>query len=169
MEGIRNMPGISVSQRPINSACGLSRTDWMNVKMLRCLVCLCVIASLAGCASDQVPTWPTTGKVVFADGSPVRTGTIELESQAHELSASGRIEEDGTFVLGTYDLDDGAVAGDHAVIVVQFILNDGTVDHTRDHGRKVPPIFASYESSGLTTTVAEGQPNELTITLPDRK
>ncbi len=32
----------------------------------------------AGCGSDQVAVWPTRGKVVFTDGSPVTMGLIEF-------------------------------------------------------------------------------------------
>lgn len=128
---------------------------------------LLILACVAGCGSDQLQTWPARGRVVFPDGAPVRTGTIELRSQDHNLTASGRINTDGSFVLGTYEIDDGAVAGTHDVIVLQLIVNDGTVNHTMDHGRSVAPGFSTYESSGLITTVAE-QDNDLTIEVTAR-
>ena len=122
------------------------------------LLCL-----LAGCGDDRVPTHPTRGKVVFPDGSPVRTGVVELSSDDHELTATGKINPDGTFVLGTYDIADGAVAGPHRVIVLQMIINDGTVVHTLDHGEPVDPKFASYDSSGLRTVVVTGEENVLQL------
>ena len=94
----------------------------------------------------------------------MRTGSVEFESKDHELTASGRIEPDGSFSLGTYALGDGAVAGNHRVIVVQFIVNDGTINHTMDHGTPVPARYAAYETSGLSVTVAERE-NDCTLTL----
>ena len=125
---------------------------------------LAVLACLfAGCGTDRVPTHPTRGKVVFSDGSPVRTGVVELSSDDHELTATGKINPDGTFVLGTYEMADGAVAGPHRVIVLQMIINDGTVVHTLDHGAPVDPKYASYDSSGLRTVVVTGEENVLQL------
>lgn len=118
-----------------------------------------------GCGSDQVPTYPVSGRVQFADGEPVRTGTIELESTEHGTSATGTIKEDGSFVLGTYTPDDGAAAGNHRVIVVQIIIADGITRHTKDHGRAVPPVYASYDTSSLSVNVQPQPQNNLVITL----
>lgn len=138
--------------------------------VLRFSVCLCALLFVSGCGSDQIPVWPTSGVVVFSDGSKVKTGNIEFESLDHELTASGRIRPDGSFVLGTYTPDDGAVAGIHNVIVVQMVINDGTINHTMDHGKPVPPMYASYETSGLAAMVTKGKSNNLTVTieLPER-
>jgi hypothetical protein len=103
------------------------------------------------------------GTVHFPDGTPVRTGVIEFESTEHDITATGKIRQDGTFVLGTYETDDGAVPGDHQVIVLQIIINDGTVNHTLDHGRRVAASYASYDSSGLTATVISSQRNHVAI------
>lgn len=131
--------------------------------LLSLLCCLCSLLAVSGCGSDQVPVWPTKGKVLFADGSPVRTGNIEFESELHGLTASGRIQPDGSFVLGTYTPSDGAAAGIHKVIIVQLVINDGTINHTMDHGKAVPAVFASYETSGLKATVAQGKSNDLKV------
>lgn len=116
-----------------------------------------------GCGSDRIPTYPVRGTVVFSDGSPVRTGIVEFSSENHDLTATGTIQPDGSFVLGTYDINDGAVAGIHSVIVLQMIINDGTVVHTKDHGQPLDSKFASYESSGLKASVVAGQENALEI------
>ena len=132
--------------------------------MIRChggLILLSIL--LGGCGNDQLPTYPTHGKVVFPDGRPVRTGVVELESMDHDITATGKINTDGTFVLGTYDSDDGAVSGFHRVIVLQMVINDGTINHTMDHGKPVDSQFASYESSTLTATIVPEPENVLTL------
>ena len=126
------------------------------------LVCL---SMTIGCGESKIPTYPVSGTVVFDDGSPVRTGTVELSSKDHKLAATGKIRDDGTFVLGTYESDDGACAGGHRVIVMQLIINDGTVKHSKDHGHPVDPIFASYNTSPLTATVQADEGNMLKLTV----
>lgn len=116
-----------------------------------------------GCDDDRVPVYPVAGKVVFVDGSLVRTGTIELESVQYGTTSTGRIAEDGSFVLGTYDVNDGAPAGEHRVIVVQMVIADGTINHTKDHGLPVDPRFSRYETSGLKTQVKPDDENQLVI------
>ena len=130
---------------------------------------LVYLTMVIGCGESQVPTYPVSGTVVFEDGSPVRTGTIELSSQAHELTATGTIREDGSFVLGTYESDDGACEGKHRAIVMQMIINDGTVKHSKDHGLPVDPIYASYNTSPLTATVMASEGNTLKLTVTARQ
>jgi len=124
---------------------------------------------VTGCGASQVPTYPVSGTVVSDDGSPVRTGTVELESRDHKLTATGTIREDGSFVLGTYTSNDGACAGEHRVIVTQLIINDGTVQHTKDHGKPVDPLYASYNSSPLTASVSEKSENTLKFIVKSRR
>lgn len=120
-----------------------------------------------GCGSDRVPTYPVSGHVQFADGEPIRTGTVELESAEFGTTATGTIQDDGTFVLGTYKSNDGAAAGTHRAIVVQIIIADGITKHTKDHGRPVPPHYGDYSSSELSVQVMPIEQNEVVITLPD--
>lgn len=121
-----------------------------------------------GCGASQLTTYPVSGIVLFEDGSPVRTGTVELESLDHRVTATGTIRDDGRFVLGTYSSDDGACSGEHRVIVVQMIINGGTLKHAKDHGHAVDPLFASYLSSPLTATVKEDEDNILKLTVTAR-
>ncbi|WP_417385740.1 carboxypeptidase regulatory-like domain-containing protein [Gimesia sp.] len=129
-------------------------------------VILTLLICCYGCGSDKIPTYPVSGRVQFADGEPVRTGTIELESEEHGTSATGTIQEDGTFVLGTYTPDDGAAAGKHRAIVVQIIISDGITKHTKDHGRAVPPLYGGYDSSPLSVEVQAIPQNEVLLSLP---
>lgn len=121
-----------------------------------------------GCGPDKVTTYPVSGRVQFADGEPVRTGTIELESKDHGTSAIGTIQEDGTFVLGTYTPNDGAAAGKHQAIVVQIIIADGITKHVKDHGRAVPPLYGDYDSSPLSVEIQATPQNEVILTLPEK-
>lgn len=121
--------------------------------------------TLAGCGADRQPTYPVAGKVVFEDGTPLAGGVVEFQSVPQDgkpINASGAIQPDGTFRLGTYAADDGAVAGAHKALVrPPEVLAD------IEEGAKPPepvldPKFQSYETSGLQFTVAQGD-NHFTL------
>ena len=60
------------------------------------------------------------GAIRFADGERFSGGDesfIVFESIDHNVTATGVIEVDGTFRLGTYEPGDGAVAGAHRVSI----------------------------------------------------
>ncbi|MCP4510322.1 MAG: carboxypeptidase regulatory-like domain-containing protein [Fuerstiella sp.] len=124
-----------------------------------------LIVSAVGCSSDQVSTYPVSGRVVFENGNPVRYGTIEFTSAEHGTTATGRIDHDGRFMLGTYTANDGAAAGDHNAIVVQMIVADGAFEHTIDHGDAVPAKYAAYENSPLKVSVNSDEENVVTLTI----
>lgn len=98
---------------------------------------------------------------MFSDGSPVRLGTIELLSQEHKINATGTIQQDGSFVLGTWTPDDGACAGKHIAIVTQLIVNDGMTKHQLDHGAPVDPAYASYSTSPLFVVIEAKDMNDI--------
>lgn len=134
-----------------------------------CVVLSLVLTAMAGCGGGRPAVYPVTGQVVFADGAPVKLGTVELLSVEHKLNANGTIRDDGTFVLGTFASDDGACAGEHQAIVTQLIVIDPGVKHERDHGAAVDPVFASYASSGLRVTIKPDGPNNITLTVGKAK
>ena len=138
----------------------------MNVLHVGIYVIVCL--PVLGCGESQIPTYPVSGTVVFEDGSPARTGTVELESLDHKLTAAGTIREDGSFELGTYESNDGACAGQHRAIVVQLIINDGTVKHSKDHGDPVDPRFAANNTSPLTATVEARDRNFVKLVVTPR-
>jgi len=104
--------------------------------------------ALTGCGDGKVGL---KGKVTFSDyGSPLTTGMVYFDN-GKEL-ARGRINADGTYVVGSLSKKDGLAPG-HYKIYVQAIGPDpsGTIGV---HGlkRQVPLIdskFTSVETSGL--------------------
>lgn len=112
-------------------------------------VSLILVVSLAGCggSGDSTPklsTVPVSGKVTL-DGSSFGPGTIEFipsEGEGGETRlASGTIDAEGAFTLGSYTEDDGAVPGNYHV----RIAKDSAADPSA--------------ASGLVT-------EELTVTVP---
>ncbi len=134
-------------------------------RLLRFFPALLVLLA-PGCDRGVV-VYPVKGKVVYADGTAIPGGMIEFESVDHQpkVNARGRINPDGTFMMGTFAVDDGAVAGKQRVIVIPPM---------RDEKAKVAtPLavdlrFANYARSGLEVMV-EPKENDLTITVAPPK
>lgn len=130
---------------------------------------VCSLAGLTGCGDDRPKTYPVFGKVVYADGTTPEFGDIEFFNQEHKLNAHGKIQEDGTFKVGTYDIDDGAVAGKHKVIILQRTRNhlsakiEGRINH--DHGDLMDTRYYDYRTSKLEATVEPIERNEITLTV----
>lgn len=115
---------------------------------------------LVGCGKGQLKTYPAKGKVVFADGSPVKVGTIECKSFEHGVQATGTIDTDGSFVLTTYRDGDGAVAGNHKCVIVQFIPTENIPNFKPSPIGVVDRKFSSYATSELRLKISTTEPND---------
>lgn len=117
-----------------------------------CLAML-VLTCLAGCSSDQLPTYPVEGTVRFKDGSFPKFGDIEFYSGTHRINARGKINRDGSFTVGTYDPNDGAVEGKHKIMILQVSGNHLTAQYNdvikHDHGALVSTAYFDYRTSDL--------------------
>lgn len=75
-----------------------------------------VVAGLLVACGGGVDTYPVTGKVSFADGTPLTKGTVIFSSG--QYSAKGPIQADGTYSLTSYKAGDGAALGKHTVYII---------------------------------------------------
>jgi hypothetical protein len=116
----------------------------------------------AGCGSDK-KTYPVAGRFVWADGTPAKElsgGMVIFQCAGEQMTSKGPVGPDGGFVLGTYKLDDGSVAGAHTVAVVQ---------PSADYGEN-PPLqvvhrkYESHQTTDLKVTV-EPKANEVVLTV----
>ncbi len=123
-------------------------------------ITLCLL--LSGC-SDQLRTYPVSGKVQFTTGGAVHVGTVELKSREHNVQARGQIQKDGSFTLTTYKDGDGAIAGTHDCVIVQFVMAEGISRHKPSRVGVVDRRFASYSTSGLTAEISPDKKNELIL------
>ncbi len=122
-----------------------------------------LLLAAAGCSSGAPPTYPVSGVVRFPDGTPVKTGFVELYSSQQEVNARGEIQRDGSFELTTFQPNDGAVEGEHQVIVGQFLAAEWLPEIEHQHGDPVAPRFADYRTSELSATVRSDGPNKLEL------
>lgn len=119
------------------------------------LSCLFVaLLFMCGCSKDPHPErFAVSGTVKFTDGQPVRTGVVEFIPADGSLTATGRIETDGTFKLNTIANNDGAVPGDYVVVVKQFIFYDKIPEEKHDHGGDVDTVYADERTTPFKFTV----------------
>ncbi|MBC8355434.1 MAG: hypothetical protein H8E66_25940 [Planctomycetes bacterium] len=126
---------------------------------------LLFVALVAGCSNDRLPTFAVQGQVVFSDGSPVRTGSIELKSVQHSVQARGDIASDGSFQLTTYEENDGAVEGVHKCVVVQLVMVEELSNFKPSTEGVVDPRFGSYTTSELECRISESDDNRVKLTV----
>ncbi len=122
--------------------------------MFLVILCGSVIVA-AGCGDNYPRRYPVSGFVKFPDGSPVMTGTVEVGIPGSQWTASGKIARDGSFTLGTVNTGDGAILGEHKVIVRQIIVNYLPAAGGHDHGKLVDLKYSDYKTSPLVLTVTE--------------
>jgi hypothetical protein len=119
-----------------------------------------------GCGDSNPRTYPVQGRVVFDDGQVVQQGSVEfrLDSEVDRVVARGKIASDGSFSLSTFEPGDGALPGEHQVIVQQLIIAEGfAAGH--QHGPRVPAVYAEYGRSGLKAKVKPEPINAIEIKL----
>lgn len=89
------------------------------------------------------------------DGKPLETGAIMVQPQAGP-AAQARIQSDGSFRLGTFVPEDGAIPGAAAVrIICRQELT--APDEERSFGRSmIPERYSRFESSGLSVDIQPG-------------
>ena len=104
-----------------------------------------------------LPTYPVEGTVTFPDGTPLQRGWVEFQPVTADqpTSARGQIGPDGRYRLTTFRQHDGAIEGEHRVLV----SSPPAVDRDRNpHPQPVTdPRFQRFETSGLSFTVSKEQ------------
>jgi hypothetical protein len=119
-------------------------------------------ALLTGCGgSGREETFPARGRVVL-DGKPPVHALVVL----HPLDGNGRqdrprphgkVAEDGTFVLTTYEPGDGAPRGEYAVTVEWWLASKGRGGDDPPPSNRLPARYARPQTSGLRAVVSEGE------------
>jgi len=140
------------------------------------LVALGVTLAAVGCGGSD-PDRPKLGKVtgtVTYKGKPLTKGTVTFtpisgKGEGGDQIASGEIQSDGTYSLTTFDTDDGAVLGQHAVTVRsgEEIVSGKPATPGGPIEYKLPKssIPKKYESVGSTPLKYTVEPGGKTIDL----
>lgn len=140
----------------------------MTARQIYLLLPLLILSIAVGCADKKFKTYAVTGKVTFEDGEPAQFGRIEFYQPDQDVTAYANIQQDGSFTLGTEQEADGAVEGDHQVMIMQMImaadsggaeLVENSDPENADHGAHIDQTYADFASSGLTFTVSSSGSN----------
>jgi hypothetical protein len=149
---------------------------------LNCLAL--VVLAVAGCNRRVDDAWtrmrppvhPAVGVVMY-EGKPLDGATVMLESESTDEKSRGKVaightDAGGRFRVRTYKEYEGAVAGPHRVSVTKFEYSenkppnaDPNIDYPRLEKLLVPEQYTSFETSGLTATVAAEGPNSFRFEL----
>jgi len=140
------------------------------------LVATCLLLAGCGAAEDKwtanrKATYPVKG-VVLQEGTPVAGATVMFRSGSEKVAASGVTDDEGEFELTTYESNDGAVAGQHQVIVQKYDprsmpenVNLDEVDEVPEPEMLTPKQYADFETSDLTVEVTADGENAITLDL----
>lgn len=113
---------------------------------------------LASCGEDHLAVFPVSGTMKVGNEVP-EGAQIALYPLSRSLPENiipvGKVAADGTFKIGTYDVADGAPAGDYKATIQWFkvVKSDGGV------GRGPNVLSRDYsdpEKTPVTVKVAEG-------------
>lgn len=109
-------------------------------------VILAVTSICAGCSDNRPSIVPVSGQVLI-DGKPLTVGSIQF-IHSNARPAGGAIGPDGRFTLTTYELNDGAVVGNHHVRIA------ASEPHGTDAVRwSAPKKYANTATSGIQVEV----------------
>jgi hypothetical protein len=116
---------------------------------------------LAGCGGDDGGMVPVTGSVTW-EGQPVTTGNVTFtpaDGATGARLATGQIQSDGTFAMGTLKHGDGVLPGSYRVAISSAPPPPIEVME----GQKLPtgPVPTSFNdpaTSGLEVTIEAGDP-----------
>ena len=140
----------------------------MNIKLQLRIVALFLLSLSVGCGGNVT----VTGKVTFADGTPLTEGQVNFESSG--LSSRGSIQSDGTYSLETGE-SKGIPRGSYQVSITGFggpkmvdVAPPGSPPQMRPVFRE-SPIDRKYfnpDTSGLTCEVKGRTVYNITVEPP---
>lgn len=123
------------------------------------LAALSALVVLSACGRSPTPVYPVQGKVTY-NGEVLTTGSVSFIPVAGGPPAEGHIQPDGSYILTTFKKGDGAVPGEHQVMVSAYQDNGPNANSTP----LIPPKFSSGKS-GVSGFVKEEKSNTVDLAL----
>lgn len=135
------------------------RSDFATTRwLLAALAGLPLLATGWGCSgSSSLDTISVEGRVTYK-GQPVTQGTVTfLPRDAAEGTprrpATGTIQSDGTYRLGTLGPDDGAVPGEYQVVIVSVTGGPSPEQPDAAEVWAIPKHYGNPVQSGLQASI----------------
>jgi len=122
-----------------------------------------IMLCLSGCGGNG--PFPVEGKVVWSDGSAARElegSQVVFDLPEKQTSARGIVKADGSFRLTTNKPDDGALAGEHQVLIIETRKQQGGPESGVIAPGAMDSRYSDPRTSGLTATVKQGN-NPITL------
>ena len=134
---------------------------------MRSISLLGLVLLLCGCGKGDGP-FPVEGKVVWEDGTPateLANAIVIFDLPEKQTSARGNIQADGTFKLTTHKPNDGALAGDYKVLIIEVGRKSGGGPDPSDIAPGVmDSMYSDPTNTDLLATVKPGI-NQVTLTV----
>jgi hypothetical protein len=129
---------------------------------------------------NRPPVVKASGTVTYKQ-QPVEGATVLFTSTTSGPAATGFTDENGVFVLRTFDPGDGAAAGTYKVSISKFDMSTSNPDREDDLQSELnesdkepigpnsllPARYSSAETSTLEEEVTSSGPNEFKFNLVD--
>lgn len=87
-------------------------------RLLASLLCVCLL----GCGKSHPPVAKVMGTVTY-EGKPAIGGRVLFLPDGGGKQGLGSIQPDGTFELGTFSTNDGALVGKHHAMLVRVAFD----------------------------------------------
>lgn len=120
-----------------------------------------------GCSSEQPNTYPVSGTVLF-NKIPVEGAGVMFQPVEGGSYGFGVTDQNGSFVISTFEIGDGAIPGEHRVTVkmqtetgligspTDGLASDDTTQESPTLTRpmvELPSRYGKADTSGLTVIV----------------
>lgn len=134
----------------------------------------CLLLSLTGCGDSHPARSPVSGTVTYND-EPLHIGSLVFVPVEGGPSAEGKIDEEGNYVLGTFEESDGAITGEYQVMITALTspggsgLPEDAVNGNAGPVSVIPEWYGNISSSGLKVTVEPDKENVINFPLDDTK
>lgn len=144
--------------------------------MLRWVQFMCALLPLllVGCGKkNEFETAKVSGTVLYKN-EPIKIGSLVFVPTGNGPSAQANIDRNGNFDMGTYETADGAILGQHKVMIHALTGSGGTglpEDAVKGDGSLksiIPERFGDLEKSGLVVDVQPGT-NVVNFELDDKE
>lgn len=169
INGDTNLPELLRDCRGAGGSVSLAASIPMHFRLVIFLSGCCALG-LVGCGSGGPGTYPVSGRVTFADGSPLTKGVVVFASPSG--NARGSLDEEGRYVLGTVTTTDGAAAGSYRIFLAGPIFEDSKGNATEysenleQSEALVDVKFSDPTNSGLTCEVTGRTTFDFTVSKP---
>jgi len=138
--------------------------SWLSNRGVICgALAVFFVSAASGCSSENRIETATVSGIVTYNGDPLQIGSLLFVPVAGGPSAEANIGTDGSFEMGTYDDDDGAVLGEHKVMITAFTAPGGSglpedvIDGDGAPVSVIPDFYGDLEKSGLKVDVKSGK------------